>query len=52
MGTAPRPQRKATYVAPRPDGDWLLSEQRKLYTRSEEESRPPRYAIHHGEPGA
>jgi retron-type reverse transcriptase len=24
------------YVAPRPDGDWLLSEQRKLYTRSEE----------------
>jgi RNA-directed DNA polymerase len=36
MGTAPRPQRKATYVAPRPDGDWLLSEQRKLYTRSEE----------------
>ncbi len=37
MGTAPRPQRKAMYVAPRPDWDWLLNEQRKLYTRSEKD---------------
>ena len=34
MRTAPEPQGKATYVAPRSDVDWLLSEQRKLYTRS------------------
>jgi hypothetical protein len=36
MGTAPRPPRKAMYVAPRPDWDWLRIEQRKLYTRSEQ----------------
>jgi RNA-directed DNA polymerase len=35
MGTATRPPRKAMYVAPRPDWDWLRSEQRKLYARSE-----------------
>jgi RNA-directed DNA polymerase len=36
VSTAPKPQGKATYVAPGPDGDWLLTEQRKLYTRSKE----------------
>jgi RNA-directed DNA polymerase len=32
--TASKPQGKPTYVAPRSDKDWLLSEQRKLYARS------------------
>jgi len=36
MGTASKPPGKAMYVAPRPDWDWLRIEQRKLYTRSEE----------------
>ena len=36
MGTAPKPQGQATYVATSPDQDWLLIEQRKLYTRSNE----------------
>ena len=34
MSTASLPQGKAMYVAPQSDKDWLLSEQRKLYTRS------------------
>ena len=42
MGTAPETQRKATYVAPRPDWDWLLNEQRKLASRD--------FAFH-GNPG-
>jgi retron-type reverse transcriptase len=37
MGTAPMPPGKAMYVAPRPDWDWLRSEQRKLYARSEQD---------------
>lgn len=37
MSTASLPQGKAMYVAPQSDKDWLLSEQRKLYTRSMEE---------------
>ena len=36
MGTATKPQRQAMYVAPRSDWNWLLNEQRKLYTRSRE----------------
>ena len=32
MGTATKPQRQAMYVAPRSDWNWLLNEQRKLYT--------------------
>jgi len=36
MGTASTPPGKAMYVAPRPDWDWLRSEQRKLYARSEQ----------------
>jgi group II intron reverse transcriptase/maturase len=35
MGTASKPPGKATYVAPRPDWDWLRIEQRKLYTQSD-----------------
>lgn len=35
MGTGARPPGKAMYVAPNPDRDWLRSEQRKLYARSE-----------------
>ena len=34
MGTTTLPQGQATYVAPKPDGAWLLNEQRKLYRRS------------------
>ncbi len=34
MGTAKPPQGQATYVASRPDRDWLLNEQLKLYRRS------------------
>lgn len=34
---AAKPPGKATYVAPRSDLDWLRSEQRKLYARSEKE---------------
>jgi len=37
MGTVERPPGKAMYVAPRSDWDWLRVEQRKLYTRSEEQ---------------
>jgi RNA-directed DNA polymerase len=38
MSMAPKPQGKAAmYVAPRPDWDWLLSVQRKLYRRSWEQ---------------
>jgi RNA-directed DNA polymerase len=37
MGTASKPPGKAMYVAPRPDWDWLRIEQRKLYTRSEQQ---------------
>ena len=37
MGTLSRPPGKAMYVAPRPDWDWLRIEQRKLYTRSEQQ---------------
>lgn len=37
MGAASKPLGKAMYVAPRPDWDWLLIEQRKLYTRSEQD---------------
>jgi RNA-directed DNA polymerase len=33
---AAEPQGKAMYVATKPDRDWLLNEQRKLYTRSRE----------------
>ena len=36
MSTDSKPPGKAMYVAPRPDWDWLRSEQRKLYTRSEQ----------------
>src|SRR5258706_15278196 len=36
MGTASRPQERATYMAPQLDKSWLLSEQRKLYKRSQE----------------
>ncbi len=36
MGTPLKPPGKAMYVAPRPDWDWLRSEQRKLYARSEQ----------------
>ena len=36
MGTAPKTQPKAMYVAPRPEWGWLLDEQRKLYKRSDE----------------
>ena len=34
MGTTCTPQGKAMYVASAPDWEWLLNEQRKLYTRS------------------
>jgi group II intron reverse transcriptase/maturase len=34
---AAKPPEKAMYVAPRSDSDWLRSEQRKLYTRSEKD---------------
>jgi RNA-directed DNA polymerase len=37
MGMASTPPGKAMYVAPRPDWDWLRIEQRKLYTRSQEQ---------------
>jgi hypothetical protein len=37
MCTASKPPGKAMYVAPRPDWDWLRIEQRKLYTRSEQQ---------------
>lgn len=37
MSTASKPLGKAMYVAPRPDWDWLQSEQRKLYARSEKQ---------------
>jgi len=37
MGRAAKPPGKAMYVAPRSDWDWLRIEQRKLYTRSEQD---------------
>jgi group II intron reverse transcriptase/maturase len=37
MSTDLKPPGKAMYVAPRPDWDWLRNEQRKLYTRSEQQ---------------
>ena len=44
MGTASKPLGKAMYVAPKPEWDWLLNEQRKLYARSEETTGWPRPA--------
>ncbi len=38
MSTAPKTQGKAMYVASSSDRDWLLSEQRKLYARSYEQT--------------
>ena len=37
MGTTTMPQGQATYMAPKSDWAWLLSEQRKLYRRSWEQ---------------
>ena len=42
MSTFSKPQGKVTYVAPKADQQWLLIEQRKLYTRSWED---PRYTF-------
>jgi RNA-directed DNA polymerase len=42
MSTVSKPRGKATYVASSADRYWLLTEQRKLYTRSWEE---PRYTF-------
>jgi hypothetical protein len=34
VSTGPKPRKKATYVAPNSDKEWLLNVQRKLYTQS------------------
>jgi hypothetical protein len=47
-----KPQgKRPVYAAPRSDKDWLLSVQRKLYTRSME-VKTPGFATTSGEPDA